>query len=173
MDLVLAPNKILETPAAPFDYKTLHPAPIVLEMMNIMQKEGGLGLAANQVGIPFQLFVMKAVLNKKYGDTITVLNPIIKGLSAEIEEGIEGCLSYPGILLKVRRPISCIVEFDTLTNDLKDVIHVETKFDDIDSRIFLHEYDHIHGIQFTDRVSKLKLQMAEKRKVKRNKNGRT
>lgn len=173
MDLVLAPNKILETPAAPFDYKTLHPAPIALEMMNIMQKEGGLGLAANQVGIPFQLFVMKAVLNKKYGDTITVLNPIIKGLSAEIEEGIEGCLSYPGILLKVRRPISCIVEFDTLTNDLKDVIHVETKFDDIDSRIFLHEYDHIHGIQFTDRVSKLKLQMAEKRKVKRNKNGRT
>jgi peptide deformylase len=116
---------------------------------------------------------MKAVLNKKYGDTITVLNPIIKGLSAEIEEGIEGCLSYPGILLKVRRPISCIVKFDTLTNDLKDVIHVETKFDDIDSRIFLHEYDHIHGIQFTDRVSKLKLQMAEKRKVKRNKNGRT
>ena len=61
------------------------------------------------------------------------------------------------------------MEFDTLTSDFKNVIHVESKFDDIDARIFLHEYDHLHGIQFIDRVSKLKLQMAEKRRLKRNK----
>jgi len=173
MELILAPNRILETPASPFDYKTLHPAPIALEMISLMQKEGGLGLSSNQVGIPFQIFVMKAILNKKYGDIVTVINPSIKGLSAEIEAQAEGCLSYPGLILKVRRPISCIVEFDTLTNNYKDVIHIETKFDDIDARIFLHEYDHLHGIQFIDRVSKLKKQMAEKRKNKRNKNGRT
>ena len=69
-----------------------------------------------------------------------------------------------------------MVEFDTLTPDLKTVIHVETKFDDIDARIFLHEYDHLHGIQFINRVSKFKLDFAEKKrkkKLKRKVNGRT
>jgi peptide deformylase len=64
-----------------------------------------------------------------------------------------------------------------LTNDYKDVINVEMKLDDIDARIFLHEYDHLHGIQFIDRVSKFKLKRAEEKRVKDIKkairNGRT
>jgi peptide deformylase len=149
----------------------MHPAPLALDMIDIMNKESGLGLSANQVGLNAQIFVMKTILNKTHGNPLVVINPIITGLSKEIEEGIEGCLSHPDLFLKVRRPISCTVEFDTLTNDLKSVIHVDTKFDDIDARIFLHEYDHLHGIQFTNRVSKLKLTMAEKRRLKRKKNG--
>ena len=63
-----------------------------------------------------------------------------------------------------------------IRDSLKTVIHVETKFDDIDARIFLHEYDHLHGIQFINRVSKFKLDFAEKKrkkKLKRKVNGRT
>ena len=97
---------------------------------------------------------------------MVVANPIIKGLSKEMELGIEGCLSHPDLYIKVKRPISCIVEFDTLAEDGKTIIHTETKFDDIDARIFLHEYDHLHGIQFIDRVSKYKLQLAEKKRLK-------
>jgi peptide deformylase len=78
-------------------------------------------------------------------------------------------LSHPGLMLKVRRPVSVMVQFDTLTTDMKDVITVEAKFDEIDARIFLHEYDHLYGIQFIDRVSKLKLEMAEKRRLKKQK----
>lgn len=170
MQLITAPNVMLETPVKRFDFEAMHPAPIALDMIDLMNKEGGLGLAANQVGFPFQIFVMKTILNKKYGDVTVVMNPIIKGLSKETESGVEGCLSHPGLILKVKRPISCIVEFDTLTSDFKNVIHVEAKYDDIDSRIFLHEYDHLHGIQFIDRVSKLKIKMAEKKRIK---NGRT
>lgn len=161
---------MLETPVGLFDFQQMHPAPVALDMIDVMVQEGGLGLSANQVGFPYQIFVMKPVLNKKYGDITVVMNPIIRGLSEEKEAGIEGCLSHPGLMLKVRRPISCIVEFDTLTNDFKNVIHVEAKYDDIDARIFLHEYDHLHGIQFIDRVSKLKLKMAEKKRIK---HGRT
>jgi len=142
-------------------------------MIDVMNKEGGIGISANQVGLNAQIFVMKPVLNKTYGSPLVVINPVVTGISKEIEEGIEGCLSHPGLMLKVRRPISCIVEFDTLTDDFKNVIHVDTKFDDIDARIFLHEYDHLHGIQFIDRVSKLKLKLAEKKIEKRKKNGRT
>ena len=135
-------------------------------MIEIMVKHSGLGLSANQVGFDGQIFVMKALLNKQYGNPLVVINPIIKGLSEELEVGPEGCLSHPGLYLRVRRPISCVVEFDTLTSDNKNVIHVEAKLDDIDARVFLHEYDHLHGIQFIDRVSRLKLEMAEKKRIK-------
>lgn len=170
MKLVKAPSHMLESAVEKFNIEQIHPAPIALDMIDLMVKEGGLGLSANQVGFNGQIFVMKTILNKTYGDVTVVINPVIKGLSKEIEEGVEGCLSHPDLFLKVRRPISCIVEFDTLTSDYKSVIHVETKFDDIDARIFLHEYDHLHGIQFIDRVSKLKIKMAEKRRLKRKKN---
>lgn len=166
MKLVKAPDVMLETPVDRFDLEAIHPAAVALNMLDLMNKEGGMGLSANQVGFNGQIFVMKTYLNKQYGSPIAVINPIIKGLSKEIEEGIEGCLSHPGLMLKVRRPISCLVEFDTLTDDGKSVIHVDTKFDDLDARIFLHEYDHLHGIQFIDRVSKLKLKMAEKKRKK-------
>jgi peptide deformylase len=169
MNLVLAPDVMLETPVTKFDYNLMHPAPVALDMIDIMNKQSGLGIAANQVGFPYQIFVMKPVLNKKFGSPLVVMNPIIKGLSKETEVGIEGCLSHPELYLKVKRPISCVVEFESLSENFRDITKVETKFDDIDARIFLHEYDHLYGIQFIDRVSKLKLQLAEKRRTKRKK----
>jgi peptide deformylase len=169
MELVLAPDGRLETKLERFDFELMHPAPVAVDMIELMNKHSGLGLSANQVGFPMQIFVMKALLNKKHGDPVVVMNPIIKGLSEEIEAGVEGCLSHPDLILKVRRPVSVMVEFDTLTSDLKDVIHIEAKYDDIDARIFLHEYDHLYGIQFIDRVSKLKLDMAEKKRLKKGK----
>jgi len=174
MKLVLAPDTMLENAVQPFNLNIMHPAQFAYDMIDIMNTHSGLGLAANQVGLDAQIFVMKPVINKSYGSPLTVINPIIKGLSREISEGVEGCLSHPDLFLKVRRPLSCVVEFDTLTSDGKNVIHVETKMDDIDARIFLHEYDHLHGIQYIDRVSKLKLQLAEKKRIKKRKlNGRT
>lgn len=167
MKLVTAPDVMLESKVDRFDLENIHPAPIAMDMIDLMIKESGLGLSANQVGFNGQIFVMKTLLNKQHGSPLVVINPMIQGLSKELEPGIEGCLSHPGLFLKVRRPISCVVEFDTLTNDFKNVIHVEAKFDDIDARIFLHEYDHLYGIQFIDRVSKLKLNMAEKKRVKK------
>jgi len=176
MNLILAPNVMLENAVQRYPLADLHPAPVALEMVELMNKNSGLGLSANQVGFDGQIFVMRALLNKEFGSNTIVINPIVKGLSKEQELGVEGCLSHPDLLLKIKRPISCMVEFDTLTEDLKTVVHVETKFDDIDARIFLHEYDHLHGIQFINRVSKFKLDFAEKKRkkrIKRKVNGRT
>jgi peptide deformylase len=167
MKLITAPDVMLENKVDRFDLENIHPAPIAMDMIDLMIKEGGLGLSANQVGFNGQIFVMKTLLNKQHGSPLVVINPMIQGLSKELEPGIEGCLSHPELFLKVRRPISCVVGFDTLTSDFKNVIHVEAKFDDIDARIFLHEYDHLYGIQFIDRVSKLKLNMAEKKRTKK------
>jgi peptide deformylase len=167
MKLITAPDVMLENKVDRFDLENIHPAPIAMDMIDLMIKEGGLGLSANQVGFNGQIFVMKTLLNKQHGSPLVVINPMIQGLSKELEPGIEGCLSHPELFLKVRRPISCVVGFDTLTSDFKNVIHVEAKFDNIDARIFLHEYDHLYGIQFIDRVSKLKLNMAEKKRTKK------
>jgi len=167
MKLITAPSVLLESPVLPFDIEKMHPGPIALDMIDLMNVQSGLGLSANQVGLNAQIFVMKAILNKTYGSPLVVINPNIKSISNVREEGVEGCLSHPGLYLKVKRPISVIVEFETLTDDSKSVINVETKFDDIDARVFLHEYDHLHGIQFINRVSKLKLSMAEKRRTKK------
>lgn len=173
MKLIEAPNLMLETAVDKFPIDIMHPAPVALDMIDVMNKENGIGLSANQVGFNGQIFVMKARHNLRNGSPLVVINPIIRGLSQEKEAHEEGCLSHPGLYLKVRRPISCMVDFQTLTSDFKNVITVSEKFDDIDARVFLHEYDHLHGIQFIDRVSKLKYDMAEKRRVKRMKNGRT
>jgi len=172
MNLVLAPNVMLETPVQHYPQQ-LHPAPIALDMIDVMNKHGGIGISANQVAFDGRIFVMKPQLNKKYGDYTVVINPVIRGLSEEREYGEEGCLSHPGLVLKVKRPVSCMVDFQTLTSDMKNVITVSEKYDGIDARVFLHEYDHLFGIQYINRVSKLKYDMAEKKRIKRIKNGRT
>lgn len=172
MNLVLAPNILLETPVQAYP-EQLHPAPIALDMIEVMENHNGIGISANQVAFDGRIFIMKPQLNKKYGEHTVVINPVIRGLSQERVYGDEGCLSHPDLILKVKRPVSCMVDFQTLTADMKNVITVSEKYDDIDARIFLHEYDHLFGIQYINRVSKLRYDMAEKKRVKRIKNGRT
>ena len=67
MKLVLAPDLMLETEVKRFDLDLIHPAVIALDMIDVMNKEGGLGLSANQVGFNGQIFVMKALLTGRRG----------------------------------------------------------------------------------------------------------
>ena len=88
----------------------------------------------------------------------------IEKISEETDLRYEGCLSHPNLFLKVQRPIKLVTRF--LDADAKECIIVLNNYD---ARVFLHEYDHLQGIEFTDRVSKLKLEMAKKKKTKREK----
>ena len=168
MKLVIAPDDFLERKVNKFDYSNIDPLSTSHNMGVLMNMSGGLGLAANQVSIDAQIFVMRPVLNKTnaIAGVITVINPEIKAISEEVDTGVEGCLSYPGVFLSVKRPRKILVEFDTLTPDGNNVIHVGQVFEDIDARIFLHEYDHLTGVQFIDRVSALKRNMAVKKVLK-------
>lgn len=168
MKLVIAPDDFLERKLPKFDYESHDPLSTAHNMAILMNQAGGLGLAANQVKFDGQIFVMRPVLNKTnaIADVITVINPEIKAISEEVETGVEGCLSYPDVFLNVRRPRKILVEFDTLTSAGDSVIHVGQVFEDIDARIFLHEYDHLTGVQFIDRVSALKRSMAIKKVLK-------
>jgi len=110
---------------------------------NMMHYEG-IGLSANQIGIGERVFVM--VLNMETEETITCFNPrIIKRYDDNVWCE-EGCLSFPDEIINVERPDRIIVKYED--EDEKD--H-KIKLSGMAARVFLHEFDHLEGIVFTER----------------------
>ena len=107
-----------------------------------MKQLGGVGLSANQVGLDMRVFVMGL------GETkIAVFNPIIIRYSKIEESFNEGCLSYPGIMLSIKRPTKITATYQDETGNI-----VEQEFNGLTARIFQHEYDHMNGTDYTHRV---------------------
>ena len=145
-----------------FDFKNpqIDPVDLSQSLVSLMRKEMGYGLAANQVGLPLKMFVLDGE------PAYAVFNPRITYFGEEEILLEEGCLSYPGLALKIKRPRFIRVRFRDPYGD-----YVTKQFDGITARVFQHEFDHINGVDFTQKVSKLKRDMAIKRWKK--KYGRT
>ena len=110
---------------------------------NMMHYEG-VGLSANQIGIGERVFIM--VLNMETEETITCFNPrIIKRYEDDVWCE-EGCLSFPDEIINVQRPDRIVVKYED--EDKKD--H-KIKLSGMAARVFLHEFDHLEGIVFTER----------------------
>tara|TARA_Y100001963_G_scaffold97349_1_gene133913 strand:- start:188 stop:667 length:480 start_codon:yes stop_codon:yes gene_type:complete len=105
----------------------------------------GVGLSANQIGIWERAFVMMTDIEKQ--ETITCFNPKIIKESKKQVVMEEGCLSYPDLFLDIERPESVIVKYEDEGKEIHKV-----NFEGFIARIFLHEYDHMEGIDFTNRV---------------------
>ena len=161
MKLLSSPNKFLKKVVQPFNFKTMDAKQTSGEMCQIMMAKNGLGLAANQVGLDAQIFVMRPTAHAEITKPFAVINPEIIEVSNEVIENKEGCLSHIGLILSIKRPSKIVAQF--LDIDEKECI---IELSGIDARCFLHEYDHLNGIEFTDRVSKLKLSMAQKKQRK-------
>lgn len=163
MKLVTYPNSWLEKKVNPFDFEKHDAKEVEKEMIQIMDKHQGVGLAANQVAFEGQIFVMKPEGLKGYEDnkSFAVINPKIVKVTEETIIGEEGCLSFPLLYLKVKRPYGLVVE--CLDSNAKECTLELVGWN---ARIFGHEYDHLYGINFIDRVSKLKLDMAKKKQQK-------
>jgi peptide deformylase len=117
----------------------------------------GLGLSANQVGLKERICAINM------GNEIWVMiNPIILEKSGESTEYSEGCLSYPGLYLKLKRPSHIKVKFQTIGGQF-----VEHAFDGLTAVCVQHEIDHLDGKVYTDLISPIKLEQA-KRKIKQN-----
>lgn len=144
LKLVLYPNPILETPCTPVTEFGPELSDIIVEMKDIMQKHGGIGLAANQVGLSIQLFIMK----DKKGNIHEFINPKIIDTDGMILTE-EGCLSTPGIFIPVSRPESVLVEYQDKTGETKRVVA-----EGLEARVLLHEYDHLQGIVNLSKVNR-------------------
>ena len=130
-------------------------------MFETMKKYGGIGLSANQVGLPFNMFVLGDHPEVEKGLKMTCFNPIIISSSVEEEAMKEGCLTFPFVFLNITRPRKVVVKYEDENGDLK-----EGSLDGMISRVFQHEYDHMLGKTFVDGVSKMKLDMAYKKAEK-------
>ena len=132
------------------------PEELVKQMSIFMSNNGGVGLAAPQVGIKKRLFIMGNFIK-----LVACINPKIVSLSEERDNDLEGCLSFPDLFMKVKRPASAVVEYQTITGEV-----VERELTGFECRVFLHEYDHLIGITFDQRVGNLSFKMAKDRRKK-------
>ena len=156
MELLYYPNKFLDKQVKQVDLDNpgFDPVKVKEDMVKLMIDSNGIGLSANQVGIDAQLFVM----GDKPDNAIICINPQVIQHTEEAVLDMEGCLSFPNIYVKVLRPKEIAVEF--YDHELKKQ---QIKINGYSAKCFLHEYDHLQGITFKDRVSKLKWDMAKKK----------
>jgi peptide deformylase len=131
-------------------------AKLVQQLKLTMKEYSGLGLAANQCGIFQRVFVIGTDQFQ-----IACINPKIISSSAEVEKTPEGCLSFPGLSLKIERPKSIEVEFTTENGEVKQL-----KMDGLTARCFQHELDHLNGIKFTNYVGETSMMLARQRQAK-------
>lgn len=132
------------------------------DMIEFMIANRGIGLAANQLGITKRVFVMGSNNIPDFPTPFAVFNPVIVEASTELVLDQEGCLSYPDLFLMVKRPSWVVAQYQDSKGELKEI-----RVDGYLSKCFQHEYDHLNGVCFVDRVSQMKLQLAMKKLNKR------
>lgn len=120
---------------------------IVREMFELMYAAKGIGLAANQVALPYRLFVVNVTADPAEKDEeIVFLNPRIRKRKGSAS-GEEGCLSLPGLYANVERAEEVVIEAYDLDGE-----GFEMELDDLPARVVQHELDHLDGILFVDRL---------------------
>jgi peptide deformylase len=119
---------------------------IVREMFELMYAAEGIGLAANQVGLPYRLFIVNLEANPDSGEELVFINPTLsRPRGTALQE--EGCLSLPGLRMDVRRPEKVVLDAWTLDGE-----QVRLDLDGFLARVVQHEFDHLEGRLFTDRL---------------------
>jgi peptide deformylase len=133
---------------------------LVENMVETTLAAPGVGLAANQIGIPWRLFVVNIGVETENENLISIINPEITAMEGS-ELGEEGCLSIPDVLAEVNRASQIEIKgFDLYGNE------VRYEAEGYLARAFQHEMDHLNGVLFWDKIGKMKRDIL-KRKFKK------
>jgi peptide deformylase len=148
MEIVLHPHPALRWKAKPVTEINAKLRKIISEMFELMYEHNGVGLAATQVALPYRFFIINPTSDPEEKDQEFIfINPEISNRKGSVE-GEEGCLSLPELYGQVRRAESIRVEaFDLKGRDFY------LDLDELPARIVQHEYDHLDGVLFTDRMA--------------------
>lgn len=120
---------------------------LIGQMFDAMYDANGIGLAANQVNLPLRVFVINPTGQRGEGDELVFINPVISAPKGS-HEGEEGCLSIVGVNASVTRPAQVHVQgFDLQGNEINRTV------DGLLAKVIQHEYDHLEGVLFIDRIS--------------------
>ena len=151
-------DPILRQPTVPWEFKSQdETVRMAFSLAETLGELEGLGLSANQVGLPWRICVLN--MGKEIW---TMFNPQLIERSETLAKYDEGCLSYPGLYIKVPRSETIKVKFQAINGSW-----VEQEFSGLTAVCIQHELDHLDGKVYTDLISPIKLDMA-KRKIKKN-----
>ena len=156
MNLIKYPNEILEREVKDVDLENpgFDPVELKQEMVKFMIANNGIGLSANQIGLDAKVFVM--------GDSVEnstmCINPTVLQYTSDTQVDIEGCLSFPNVFVKIKRPKEILAKYWN-----ENLEECTVKIEGYSAKCYLHELDHLLGITFKDRASKLKWDMATKK----------
>ena len=156
-NLIPANDPLLNDKLELFDFRNppVDPEELGKDLLEHMRYFGGIGLSANQLGLPYRVFVMEG------SPGFICFNPRISAFAGEEVQLDEGCLSYPGLYVKKKRPPTVRVSFV----DEKGFRQVK-RFNGLSARIFQHEMEHMDGDNFLEGIGPLALQMAKQRQDK-------
>lgn len=122
---------------------------LVRNMFELMYAANGIGLAANQVELPLRLFIVNLAAKAGEGEELVFINPVLSHHKGS-DEAEEGCLSLPGVYGQVVRPKNVRVQAYNLAGQ-----EVKADLSGLLARCVQHEYDHIDGVLFPDRMPPL------------------
>lgn len=145
MEIVLGPNPILTTPCKEFDFAepVFDPIEFSRELVKTMRDNNGLGIAAPQVGVSYRIFAMRADPNKVF------FNPVIVNYSDEEISLEEGCLSFFGLIVPIKRSSFVRVRYRQPNGDI-----FTEQFVGMSARVVQHEMDHLEGVLFYNKANR-------------------
>jgi peptide deformylase len=162
LDIVQYGNSVLRAKGVKIDKADNSTKKLVEDMLETMEDANGVGLAAQQIGMPLQLAVIDVTgvedrpSTMKIGNEqvdveeqmpLILLNPVLE-LGEDKEDGIEGCLSFPEVTAEISRSVSVKVKAQRLNGS-----PMEFEATGLLARALQHEVDHLNGILFIDRMN--------------------
>jgi len=153
-EIITVPNDVLRRKAHKITTFDKELQQTIDDMVETMREAPGVGLAAPQIGLTERLIVVEYDIDDEVEDgpkkLYTIVNPEIIQASEETETGLEGCLSIPGLVGEVERNLEIVVRGQNRRGQ-----PVKIKAEGWLARIFQHEIDHLDGILYTDRATKV------------------
>jgi peptide deformylase len=152
-------NSLLKQAAEEFDFSNPpeNPNEIAKKLSDfLLSNENGAGIAANQLGLPYRAFAIKM------NPMLVMFNPKIVNYSENKVYMEEGCLSFPGLYFKVKRPENIRIRFTLPNGEI-----LTEYYEGMTARVIQHEYDHLNGIIFTEKATRYHLEAGKKRLKKK------
>jgi len=157
LKIVEHPDERLCHVCAPVELVDASIVGLIDDMAEAMYASGGVGLAAPQVGSSSRIALIDPTGGEESGHLVVMINPEVTWVSGEAATAAEGCLSLPGVSVRVRRPVAVEVVYSLPTME-----RVSRRFTGIEARIVQHEVDHLDGLTVLDRVGSLERRLALK-----------
>jgi peptide deformylase len=156
--VVVWPDDRLRQPSIAIETVDSSVRALYQDLVDSMYAENGLGIAALQLGDARRMFIVEPKLAGKTDPPVAFINPEILETSEEQQDSEEGCLSFPDIYVKVKRPLRAKVRAMGIDGQM-----FEIEGEGLLARCMLHEYDHLTGKLLVDFVGPLKRQMIKKK----------